>query len=210
MAGWHLALLQQTWWDESGVDGLLPLHSQRSCPFDRWAPCTRWWRKGLWYSMRKDGADRQRWKQGSRRRIHVQYRNRDHTVYGKELWKPSMNVENQILSLPSLHANLGVDDSWSTRVAGGLLGPQGWRMYRPCKESSLSSVTDHGLPQPKIKCPESLQSSALTLTTWSLVFTVHSTARAYWVDAKSNSEGCLTFCRTEGMVVVLFSQWWGS
>lgn len=30
-----------------------------------------------------------------------------------------MNVENQMLGLPLLHASLGVQDSWSSSVAGG-------------------------------------------------------------------------------------------
>lgn len=33
----------------------------------------------------------------------MSYRNRDQTVYGKELWKPSMNTESQKLSAAAPH-----------------------------------------------------------------------------------------------------------
>lgn len=55
----------------------------------------------------------------------MHYRNRDQTVYGKELWKPSMNAENQMLGLPLFHASQGIHDSWNASVAGSPSGPEG-------------------------------------------------------------------------------------
>lgn len=79
-----------------------------------------------------------------------------------------------------------------------------------CKASSVSSVIDQGLPHPKIRCPESLGSTALALTTLFLWFIVGSSAIAYRVGARLNSVGCLTFCSSIGMLVVLMRKWWES
>jgi len=76
-------------------------------------------------------------------------------------------------------------------------------MHRLCKASSLSSVVDHSLPQAKIKCPESLQSTALTLMALSLWFVAGSTALTHGVNAKSNSAGFLSCHRSTGVLLVL-------
>lgn len=66
-----------------------------------------------------------------------------------------------------------------------------------------SPVFVHSLPQLKIKSPELLQSNSLTLTTLFLQFTICSTMVTYWVDARLNSGGCLTFWRNVGMLIAL-------
>lgn len=59
-------------------------------------------------------------------------------IYGKALWKLSMDTERQMLSLPLLHTSLGAEDSWRPVPLGALRVLQ-LSMHRLCKLLSPSN-----------------------------------------------------------------------